>query len=229
MCSSNISSNASGSAQNVYDCSILFYFSASVHLLRTDQTAFVTVQLYLTCIFWVGTPMVGPPTSLQYKSYLGLPASSWPQVAVAEILDPSARLKYGGFKLNPVKSLTCPSESPKNATIKITSRARRWAPLIPLAMFHIRHLSRCRVTRSAQVLSSIDLHKSVLWAARVTRKAPPVRSESTTNLQVDVLLSVCCLASCFSSMFANNASFPPSWLNCAPHSGDQVPTAWARW
>lgn len=95
-------------------------------------------------MFWV-SPLVGPPTSLQYKSFLGVPASSWPQVAVAEILDPSARLKYGGFKLKPVKSLKtrCPSASLKGDVAKVKNIARRWASLIPLAMFHNKDPSRC--------------------------------------------------------------------------------------
>ena len=71
--------------------------------------------------------MIGPPTSLQYKSYLGVPASSWPQVAVAEIPEPSARLKYGGFKLKPVRSLkdSCSIASPKSVNSKGESAARR--------------------------------------------------------------------------------------------------------
>lgn len=98
-----------------------------------------------TWIFWVASPVVGPPTSLQYKSFLGVPASSWPQVAVAEIVDPSARLKYGGFKLKPVKSLKnlCPSTSLKGVIAKVKNKARKWAPLIPLAMFHNKDPSRC--------------------------------------------------------------------------------------
>lgn len=89
--------------------------------------------------------MVGPPTSLQYKSYLGLPASSSPQVAVAEILESAARLKYGGFKLNPTKSSrgSCPSVQMKQAVENITNTAKRRAPLIPLAMFRMRDPGRC--------------------------------------------------------------------------------------
>lgn len=119
---------------------LLFAFYARTHSFSENTCSF-----FLTWIFWVGTPVVGPPTSLQYKSNLGVPLSSSPQVAVAEILAPSARLKYGGFKLNPVKSLKvpCPAASRASVSTRITNAARRWAPLIPLAMFHMRDPSRC--------------------------------------------------------------------------------------
>lgn len=54
---------------------------------------------------WLGSPDTGPPTSLQYRSWTLLPVSSSPQVAVAVILVPSARLKYGGCRLYPFTPL----------------------------------------------------------------------------------------------------------------------------
>ena len=117
-------------------------YSAAIPPLRTDKKLrrHWLHFIFVTCIFWVGSPKFGPPTSLQNKSDLGLPASSWPQVAVAEIREPWAMLKYGGLKLKPVTSLTdsWPFASPKSATDRVkTAARRRWAPLILLAMFHV--------------------------------------------------------------------------------------------
>lgn len=111
----------------------------------THWSSSLYAQIEFTWIFWVGSPTVGPPTSLQYKSYLGVPVSSCPQVAVADILEPSARLKYGGFKLKPVRSLkvSCPCASLNSVIPEVKNTARRWTPVTLLAMLPIRDPSRC--------------------------------------------------------------------------------------
>ncbi|TNN66291.1 hypothetical protein EYF80_023525 [Liparis tanakae] len=64
---------------------------------------------------------------LQYKSFVGVPVSSWPQVAVAEIPDTSARLKYGGFKFKLLKPLEvpCPYAFLKSVPEKVQSSTSR--------------------------------------------------------------------------------------------------------
>ncbi|CAB1436808.1 unnamed protein product [Pleuronectes platessa] len=79
----------------------LLFTRAGIHNKRFDDTKGEDLVPGLTWMVWLGSPDTGPPTSLQYRSRSDLPASSSPQVALAVIFVPSARLKYGGWRLKP--------------------------------------------------------------------------------------------------------------------------------
>lgn len=162
------------------------------------------IQFFLTWIFSAAAPVVGPPTSLQYKSNLGLPASSSPQVAVAEILDSSARLKYGGLKLNPGKR-SCPPTQLKKVADNITTTAKRWASLILLAMFRMRDPSRCwgKAARRSSCHLQISI-KRALGAVQLM----------CASLTVKTVLELA--TDSFRGQWFQTPGFPSSWLKlCA--------------
>jgi len=95
----------------------------------------VSIFHIFTWIVWLGSPDTGPPTSLQYKSWIGCSFSSTPQVAVAVIFVPSARLKYGGCKLYPFTPPVGNSCAVKVSMNSIDRNTNTGARDVPLAIF----------------------------------------------------------------------------------------------
>lgn len=162
-----------------------------------------------------GVNLFGPPTSLQNKSYLGLPASSCPQVAVAEIRDPSAILKYGGLKLNPVESWKdpCPFASLKSVIEKVTINARRWAPRIPLAMIHVGDPGRCWEQPAARRSGHLYISTNRLRAFthEALSKRPHVRV-CETKLQAPRIMARSDSGACFQTN-KKQLPVPPTTTN----------------